>query len=99
MQQIINSKILTQLESLDSIEQNVVSSNVSKTKSQKTKHKTASAPVTLPPRHQVPQLPDLTSLRNDSSVQLLVEQCLKQLADAEKTGTKLKSLRGGGGVG
>ena len=88
MQQIINSKILTQLGSLgkrlDSIEQNVVSSNVSKTKSHKTKHKTASAPVTLPPRHQVPQLPDLTSLRNDSSVQLLVEQRLKQLADSEK---------------
>ena len=99
MQHIINSKILTQLQSLgkhlNSIEQNVVSSNVSKTKSQKTKRKTASAPVTLPPRHPVTQLPDLTSLRNDSSVQLLVEQRLKQLADAEKTGTKLKSLRGG----
>ena len=66
MQPIINSKILTQLESLgkrlDSIEQNVVSSNVSKTKSQKTERKTVSAPVTLSPRHQVPQLPDLTSL-------------------------------------
>ena len=37
----------------------------------------------------------MPTLRNDSSVQLLVEQRLKQLAEAEKTGTKLKSLRGG----
>ena len=54
MQQIINSKILTQLKSLgkrlDSIEQNVVSSNVSKNKSQKTKRKNC-----LSPSHTAPQ--------------------------------------------
>ena len=28
-------------------------------------------------------------------MQLLVEQCLKELADVDKTGTKIKSLKGG----
>ena len=31
----------------------------------------------------------------DTSVQALVEQCLRQLADAEKAGTKVKSFCGG----
>ena len=45
--------------------------------------------------HQVPQIRDLNTLCKDSSTPLLVEQRLKQLADTEKTGTKIKSLRGG----
>ena len=60
MQQVINTTILTQLESLgkrlDSIEQNVTSQGLSKVKSQKSKRKAASPPVTLPPSHQDPQI-------------------------------------------
>ena len=99
MQQVINTKILTQLENLgkrlDSIEQNVASQRGSKVNSQKSKQRAASPTVALPPSHQVPQIPDLNTLCKESSVQFLVEQCLKQLPDAEKTGTKIKSLRGG----
>ena len=47
------------------------------------------------PSSQVPQIPDLNALRQDMSVQALVEQRLRQLADTEKPGTKIKSLRGG----
>ena len=66
---------------------------------QKSRVRRANARLPHPPSQQVPQIPDLNSLRNDSSVQLLVEQQVKQLAEAEKTGTKIKSLRGGGGGG
>ena len=49
----------------------------------------------MSPCDQVKKIPDLNVLRQDMSVQALVDQCFKQLADAEKTGTKIKSLRGG----
>ena len=49
----------------------------------------------MSPRNQVKKIPDLSVLRQDMSVQALVDQRRNQLADAEKTGTKIKSLRGG----
>ena len=49
--------------------------------------------------HQVPQIPDLNVLWQDTSLQALVELCLSHLADSAETGTKIKSLMGGGGGG
>ena len=97
-QTVINEKILAQLDKLgkrlDSIENNVSKQGVVKNKCKKSKLKPDSS-VTVSPCDQVKKIPDLTVLRQDMSVQALVDQHLKQLADAEKTGTKIKSLRGG----
>ena len=97
-QDVINEKILAQLDKLgkmvDNIENNVSKQGVVKNKCKKSKGK-ADSSVTVSPRDQVKKIPDLSVLRQDMSVQALVDQCLKQLADAEKTGTKIKSLRGG----
>ena len=79
---------------LDSIESNVSKQGVVKNKCKKLKSK-ADSSVTVSPRAQVNKIPDLNVLRQDMSVQALVDQRLKQLANAEKTGTKIKSLRGG----
>ena len=49
----------------------------------------------MSPSGQAHHVPDLNVLRQDTSVQALVEQRLRQLADAEKAGTKVKSLCGG----
>ena len=51
--------------------------------------------ITSTPSHQVPQIPDLNTLRQDATVKALVDQHLKQLADNKEKGTKSKSLRGG----
>ena len=95
---IQNTKILTLEENLgkrlDSIEQHVAKQKAGKIKSQKSKRKAVSPSVTLPSGHQVLQITDLNTLHEDSSVQLLVEQHLKQLADAKKSGTKIKFLSG-----
>ena len=40
------------------------------------------------------QIPDLNALRQDALIQLKVEQRLKEIQDADKTG-KIKSLYGG----
>ena len=97
-QDVINEKILAQLDKLgkrlDSIESNVSKQGVSSTKCKKLKSKAVSS-VTVSPRAEVNKIPDLNVLRQDMSVQALVDQRLRQLADAEKTGTKIKSLRGG----
>ena len=97
-QEAINTKILSQLEKLgkrlDSIETNVNKSSVTKVNNKKAKRKVDSS-ATVSPSSQVPKIPDLNALRQDMSVQALVEQRLRQLADTEKTGTKIKSLRGG----
>ena len=94
-QDVINEKILAQLDKLgkrlDSIESNVSKQGFAKNKCKKSK---ADSSVTVSPRAQVNKIPDLTALRQDMSVQALVDQHLKLLADAEKTGTKIKSLRG-----
>ena len=97
-QEAINIKILSQLEKLgkrlDSIETNVNKSSGTKVHSKKAKRKVDSS-VTMSPSSQVPQIPDLNALRQDMSVQALVEQRLRQLADTEQKGTKIKSLHGG----
>ena len=97
-QDVINEKILAQLDKLgkrlDSIENNVSKQGVVKNKCKKAKSK-ADSSITVSPHGQVKKIPDLTVLRQDMSVQALVDQRLKQLADAEKTGTKIKCLRGG----
>ena len=97
-QDVINEKILAQLNKLgkrlDSIESNVSKQSVIKTKCKKSKGKVDSL-VTVSPRDQVKKIPDLNVLRQDMSVQALVDQHLRQLANAEKTGTKIKSLHGG----
>ena len=97
-QDVINEKIPAQLDKLgkrlDSIESNVSKQSVIKTKCKKSKGKVDSS-VTVSPRDQVKKIPDLNVLRQDMSVQALVDQRLRQLADAEKTSTKIKSLRGG----
>ena len=97
-QEAINIKILSQLEKLgkrlDSIETNVNKSSGTKVHSKKAKRKVDSS-ATMSPSSQVPQIPDLNTLRQDMSVQALVEQRLRQLADTEQKGTKIKSLRGG----
>ena len=98
MQEVINVKILSQLEKLDkrldNIENSVVKQNVLKPKTQKVKRKIDSSD-TVSPSGQAHHVPDLNVLRQDTSVQALVEQHLRQIADAEKAGTKVKSLRGG----
>ena len=94
-QEAINVKILAQLgKRLYSIENNVSKQSVVKTKSKKVKRNVDSS-VTVSPSGQAKKIPDLSVLRQDMSVQALVEQHLRQLADAEKLGTKIKSLRGG----
>ena len=92
-QDVINETILAQLDKLgkrlDSIESNVSKQGVVKTKCKKSKGKVDSS-VTVSPHDQVKKIPDLNVLRQDLSVQALVDQHLKQLADTEKTGTKNK---------
>ena len=96
-QDVINENILAQLDKLgkrlDNIENNVSKQGVVK-KCKKSKGK-ADSLVTVSPRNQVKKIPDLSVLRQDMSVQALIDQRRNQLADAEKTGTKIKSLRGG----
>ena len=53
-------------------------------------------PVTLPPTQVAAQpLPNLQYLRSDAYIQAQVEQRLKNLVEDSKSGTKIKSLRGG----
>ena len=97
-QDVINERILAQLvklgKSLDNIENNVSKQGVVKSKCKKSKGKVDSS-VTVSPHDQVKKIQDLNVLRQDMSVQALVDKRLKQRADAVKTGTKIKSLRGG----
>ena len=98
-QQAIIVQILSQLDKLgkhlDNSKQNVVKqSDIDKGKGQNVK-KVVSSPVASTPSHQVPQIPDLNTLREDVPVKALVDQRLKHLADNEQKNTKIKSLRGG----
>ena len=69
----------------------------SRTEMSKQKSK-VTTPVTLPHGHQdSPHIPDLHSIRQTAILQPQVAKRLKELTDSEKPGTKLKSLRGGGG--
>ena len=52
--------------------------------------------VTLPPTQVSTQsLPDLHVLRNGAYIQAQVEQRLRNLVEDNRSGTKIKSLRGG----
>ena len=55
----------------------------------------AQASVTHLPVHPMGSIADLQTLRQDLALQAQVEQRLQELSSLKKTGTKLKSLRGG----
>ena len=119
VQQLINSQILSQLQTisqrLDQIEQTRCkkTNDPKKVKTSKSKHpstdksknisakqgETSATPSST--QHQilpqsVDQIPQLHTIRQDLLIQAQVEKRLKELAEAEKSGThKQKSLRGG----
>ena len=119
VQQLINSQILSQLQTisqrLDKIEQTRCkkTNDPKKVKTSKNKHpsndksksisakqgETSATPNST--QHQilpqsVDQIPQLHTIRQDLLIQAQVEKRLKELAEAEKSGThKQKSLRGG----
>ena len=119
VQQLINSQILSQLQTisqrLDKIEQTHCkkTNDPKKVKTSKNKHpsndksksisakqgETSATPNST--QHQilpqgVDQIPQLHTIRQDLLIQAQVEKRLKELAEAEKSGThKQKSLRGG----
>ena len=119
VQQMINSQILSQLQTishrLDKIEQThskktndpkkVKSSKKKQTgtdKSKTTSTNQSKIPAASKPIQQqilpqnIEQLPQLHTIRQDLLIQAQVEKRLKELAEAEKSGTqKQKSLRGG----
>ena len=78
------------------MEHNIVkkSVNVEKMKGQKLKTRATSPLVALSPIPQLSHIPDLHAVRQDSAVQAQFQQRLKQLADCEKTDTKIKSFGG-----
>ena len=72
-------------------------SDVTKLKKKSTKKTVMpQTPVTLSPTQVSAQaLPDLHVLRNDANIKAQVEQILKDLVEDNRSGTKIKSLRGG----
>ena len=95
-QEDINVKIRSQLDKrLDSFETSVAKQCVVKPKCEKVKRK-ADSSVTVSTSSQALNVPELNVLRQDTLVQTLVEQCLRQLVDAEKTGIKVISYQMGG---
>ena len=100
-QQAINLQILSQLGDIRCLhvienKKPKKSSDTSKIKNKSTKAVRTHTPVTLPPTQVSAQpLPDLQYLRNDVYIQAQVEQRLKNLVEDSKSGTKIKSLRGG----
>ena len=103
LQQQINVQILSQLSAINDRLHAIESTNSKKTsdpkKIKKSKQKVSSqvnTSVTLPPPQTTnTTLPDLHAIRQDHLLQKQVEDRLKQLASADATGTKIKSLRGG----
>ena len=100
-QQAINLQILNQLENigkqLNAIEKKGKNktNDVSKIKG-KSKSSAIDAPVTLSSQQSlVSDIPNLHALRSDAMIQAQVEQRLRDLVDENKSGTKIKSLRGG----
>ena len=99
IQQVINVQILSQLSSISDRLQVLEKNNVKKHSDPKkmkgaSKNKTTSqaASVTVPPT-QV-ELPDLYKIRQDAYIQSQVDQRLRDLANNDNSGTKIKSLRG-----
>ena len=72
------------------------STDTTKIKNKTYKSKVKAQPaVTPPPALQETNVHDLHSLRQDANLQIQVEMRLQELASLNKTGTKVKSLRGG----
>ena len=101
-QQVINLQILHQLgnigKRLHAIESKGKNktTDLSKIKGKSAKSSAIDTPVTLPAQQSlVLPLPNLQSLRSDALIQAQVEQRLRDLVDENKSGTKIKSLRGG----
>ena len=100
-QQATNLQILNQLGNIgkrrDAIEKKGKhkTNDVSKIKG-KSKSSAIDAPVTLSSQQSlVSAIPNLHALRNDAMIQAQVDQRLRDLVDENKSGTKIKSLRGG----
>ena len=100
VQQAINVQILSQLSSISDRLQVLEKNNIKKHSDPKkmkgaSKKKTSSqvASVTVPPT-QV-ELPDLNKIRQDAYIQSQVDQRLRDLANNDNSGTKIKSFRGG----
>ena len=100
-QQTINMQILSQLQvlgkRLEAVEQKSCkkSTDVSKIKTKSTKPKSVSqAVVAHTPSHPY-SFTDLPSLQQDVELQAQVEKRLQELTALNKTGTKVRSLRGG----
>ena len=100
-QQAINIQILAQLQSLgkrfDVMEKNSCkkSTDTTKIKNKTYKSKVKAQPAVIPPPAlQETNVYDLHSLRQDANLQFQVERRLQELASLNKTGTKVKSLRG-----
>ena len=71
-------------------------SDPSKIKGKSVRSSAIDAPVTLSTQQAlVSPLPNLQTLRSDALIQAQVEQRLRVLVDENKSGTKIKSLRGG----
>ena len=101
-QQVINLQILQQLgnigKRLDAIEKKGKNKTTdpAKIKGNSAKNSAIDTPVTLPAQQSlVSPLPNLQSLRSDALIQAQVDQRLRDLVDENKSGTKIKSLRGG----
>ena len=102
-EQAINLQILSQLgdisKRLHAIESKKPkkSTDTSKLKNKSTKKAVGThTPVTLPPTQVSAQpLPNLQYLRNAAYIQAQVESRLKNVVEDSKSGTKVKSLRGG----
>ena len=95
-------QILNQLSSigkwLDVIEkkEKTKTNDASKIKGKSAKSSAIETPVTLPTQQSmVSPVPNLHVLRSDALIQAQVEQRLRDLVDENKSGTKIKSLRGG----
>ena len=101
-QRAINLQILNQLgnigKRLDAIEKKGKNktSDPSKIKGKSVRSSDIDAPVTLPTQQSlVSPLPNLHTLKSNALIQAQVEQRLRDLVDENKSGTKIKSLRGG----
>ena len=101
-QQAINLQIINQLgvigKRLDAIEKKGKNktSNASKIKGKSVRSSANDPPVTLPTQQpMVSPIPTLHALRSDALIQAQVDQRLRDLVDENKSGTKIKSMRGG----
>ena len=68
---------------------------MSKIKGKSVRSSAINSPVTLPTQQpMLSPLSNLHALRSDALIQAQVEQRLRDLVDEDKSGTKIKSMRG-----